>query len=84
MTGLFKGIQQVISVLQSILNGFKTGILFISGLAKSMLELVRLMSTTLLNTNTLIGTLPSYLVAFATLTIGVTILYIIIGRNTGK
>lgn len=84
MTGIFKGIQTLITNIATLLNGVKLAIEFLINLVKSMFELVKLLITTVGNTTVLIGTLPSWLIAFATATIGVAVLYMILGRETGK
>lgn len=84
MTGIFKGIQQAINSIQTIIEGIKLGIQFLINLVKSLFELIQLLTTTIGNITTLTLTLPSWLIAVATATIGVSVLYIILGRDTGK
>lgn len=84
MTGIFKGIQSMISTVQSIVDGIVIGIKFLINLVKSIGQLIQLLITTLANTTNIILTLPSWLIAFATATLGVAILYMVLGRQTGK
>lgn len=84
MTGIFKGIQSMISTIQSIVDGIVIGIKFLINLVRSIGQLIQLLITTLANTSNIILTLPSWLIAFATATLGVAILYMVLGRQTGK
>lgn len=84
MTGIFKGIQQLIGGIQTLIEGVKIGIQFLINLVKSIFELIKLLTTTIGNITTLTFTLPSWLIAVATATIGISVLYIILGRDTGK
>lgn len=84
MTGIFNGIQNLWSGIQTLVNGVVMAIQFLINLIKSLFEMIRIITTTLTNTSTLIQTLPPYLIAFATTTIGIAVLYVIIGRETGK
>lgn len=84
MKGIVQGLQNLWSGIQTIVNGIIMAIQFLINLVKSLFEMIKLIGTTLTNTTTLILTLPPWLIAFATATIGVAVLYIIIGRETGK
>lgn len=84
MSGIFNGIQSLVSSIQTLINGIKLGIQFLINLVKSIFELIKLLTTTIGNITTLTFTLPSWLIAVATATIGISVLYIILGRNTGK
>lgn len=84
MTGIFNGIQSMISTVQSIVDGIVIGIKFLINLVKSIGQLIQLLITTIANTTNIILTLPSWLIAFATATLGVAILYMVLGRHTGK
>ena len=77
MTGIFNGIQ-------TLINGIMLGIRFIINLIKSSIDLIRLLATTLANATNIAITLPSWLIAFVTASIGIAILYMIIGRSAGK
>lgn len=81
---MIEGIQNLWSGILTIIDGIKMGIEFIINLVVSMFELVKLVFTTWQNTNTLIATLPPWLIAFATCSLGVAVLYLIVGRETGK
>ena len=61
-----------------------TGIFKGLNLVKSIGQLIQLLITTLGNVTNLTLTLPSWLIAFATATIGVAVLYMVLGRQTGK
>lgn len=76
--------QDLYNGILSIVNGIELGIQFLINLVKSLFSLMQLLGTTIVNTTTLIATLPSWLIAIATATLGVSVLYIIIGRDTGK
>ena len=84
MTGIFNGIQKLINIIETIIEVAKLGIQYLVNLVKSMIDLIRLLITTTANTYTLIATLPSWLIAFATATISVAVLYVILGRSNGK
>lgn len=84
MKGIFKGIQTLVSGIQTIINGVKMGIEFLINLVKSVFELIKLLITTVGNATTLIATLPDWIIAFATATLGIAVLYMILGRQTGK
>lgn len=84
MKGIFNGIQSLISSIETVINAVKIGVQFLINLVKSMFQLVQLIITTVTNVMTLTATLPQWLIAFATCTLGVAVLYIIIGRDTGK
>ncbi|MBQ2350053.1 MAG: hypothetical protein II393_02135 [Cytophagales bacterium] len=84
MKGIFKGIQTIVSQFQTMINGIKMAIEFLFNLVKSLFELIKLLITTVGNATALIATLPPWLIAFATATIGVAVLYMILGRQTGK
>ena len=84
MTGIFNGIQTLINGIQTLINGIMLGIRFIINLIKSSIDLIRLLATTLANATNIAITLPSWLIAFVTASIGIAILYMIIGRSAGK
>ena len=84
MTGIFKGIQTLINGIETIVNGIVLGIKFIVNLVKSLVDLIRLLATTLANATNIAITLPSWLIAFVTASIGIAILYMLIGRTGGK
>lgn len=84
MSGIFGGIQILINGITTIVNGIILGIKFIMNLIKSLVDLIRLLTTTLANVTNIAITLPSWLIAFVTASVGIAILYMIIGRNAGK
>lgn len=84
MSGIFNGIQTLINGISTIVNGIILGIKFIVNTIKSLFDLIRLLTTTLANATNIAITLPSWLIAFVTASIGIAILYMIIGRNAGK
>lgn len=84
MSGIFNGIQTLISGIETIINGVILGIKFIVNMVKSLVDLIRLLTTTLANVTNIAVTLPSWLIAFVTASVGIAILYMIIGRNAGK
>ena len=84
MTGIFNGIQTLINGIQTLINGVILGIKFIVNMVKSLVDLIRLLTTTLANVTNIAITLPSWLIAFVTASVGIAILYMIIGRSAGK
>ena len=84
MTGIFDGIQALINGITTIVNGVILGIKFIINIIKSMVDLVRLLATTLMNVTDIAITLPSWIIAFVTASVGIAILYMLIGRSAGK
>lgn len=84
MSGIFNGIQILIGGIKTIVNGIILAINFIINIIKSMVDLIRLLTTTLTNATSIAITLPSWLIAFVTASIGIAILYMIIGRSPGK
>lgn len=84
MNGIFNGIQTLINGIETIVNGIMIGINFIVNLIKSLFDLIRLLTTTLGNVTSIAVTLPSWLIAFVTASVGIAILYMIIGRSPGK
>lgn len=81
---MIEGIQNLISGIETIIEGLKLGIEFMINLVLSMIEMLKLIFTTSQNTSILITTLPTWLIAIATASLGVSILYLIVGRDTGK
>ena len=84
MTGIFNGIKELIANFKAIITAFQMVINFIVTVVKSLGQLVRLLVKIVTNVDILLGTLPVWLVAFGTVTVGASILYLIIGRETGK
>ena len=67
-----------------IINLFKTIFGFIMNFFKAITMLFHYLITIINLAFTTILTLPSYIQAFAYITIAIAIIYIIVGRNTGK
>lgn len=84
MSGLFDGLQKIVNVIQTIVQGIKMGIEFLVNLCKMTTELLKLIITTIGNMTTLIATLPPWITAIATATLGISVIYVILGRETGK
>lgn len=83
MTGIFRGIQDLISNFRSIISYIQTIWGFIVNLIKSIGDLVQLCINMFSVISGIILTLPSWLIAFATLTISVCILFLVLGRDHG-
>lgn len=84
MTGIINGIQEMIAFFASLWDFIKMIVGLVINLVKSLISLVEMLITTVANTTTLIATLPPWLIAFATATMTVAVLYIILGRENGK
>ena len=84
MAGIFSGIQTIINNFQTIIQGIKLAIQFLINMVNSLISLLELIGTTIANTTMIIATLPPWLLAYATCGIGVAVLYLMVGRNTGK
>lgn len=77
MIKLIKGIKEILNFIRALF-GILMNIFKIIGLAfQYLITIVNVCVTT-------IATLPTWLTAFATITLGISIIYFIIGRNTGK
>ena len=83
MTGLFNGIQNLISNFRSLINFIKVAWGFFVNLVKSIGDLVGMLINMFSIINGIILTLPSWLIAFATLTISICILFLVLGRDHG-
>lgn len=84
MSGIFNGLQNLISGIQTLINGVKIGIEFVINIVKSTYQLVLLLINIVGNTTILIATLPAWIRAVATATLGVAVIYLMLGRETGK
>ena len=84
MQGIFTGIQQVINSITSLVSGLYLGIQFLIGMVKNLIEMIKMLATMVLNTNTIITTMPSWLMGFLALSVSVSVLYVILGREQGK
>ena len=79
-----KGLQGVINAINNVIEFLKTIIKFINSIFKSIgvaLNIILQMSVKIV---VWIATLPSWLIAFATITFIISMIYFIIGRTTGK
>lgn len=74
-------IQWVVNWLRTVADVIVSIIAFISSLIKSALDLVKLLPTVISLVVDSIGFLPSVLSLFATLSITVSIIFLIAGRN---
>lgn len=81
----------IISAVKSILNGFTNLINFIQTIFKVLsnflAQIVYLIKYILQAINisfAFIGTLPAWLSVFATITVSISVLYILLGRSTGS
>lgn len=84
MAGIVNGIQNLWNGILTIVNAIKMFIQFGINLIKSLIQLIELLATTVSNTFTLITTLPPWLIAVATATLSIAVLYIVVGRESGK
>lgn len=84
MTGIFKGLQQLISNFRTIIDFIKMFIQFGISLVKSIFDLFNLVLNLMSTITGIIATLPSWLIAFATLTIGICVIFLIVGREHGN
>lgn len=84
MKGIVSGIQNLFSIFISIWDTIKLVINFLINIIKGLFQMLEILKTTITNSMNFTLTLPSWLIAFASATIAVTILYTIIGRDTGK
>ena len=73
MVEFFQGIADVIG---SLIN-------LVISLIKGLIQLIGLIPTAVQSLTLSIGILPSILVAFATATITISVIFIIVGRNAG-
>lgn len=78
------GIQAVVNAIKNLIEFIQTILTFIANIFRSLILAFSMLLQMIPKVMTLIATLPDWLIAFATITIGVTIAYFIIGRATGK
>lgn len=57
---------------------------FLVNSIKALFELIKLLTTLATNINNMIQTLPPWLIAVASTTLGICLLYLLVGRETGK
>lgn len=77
MTGILNGISTLINTIKMIFDFIGSAISTIVMVFRYLLEIVNLVMVTL-------ATLPSWIKAFALITVSISIAYFLIGRNTGK
>ena len=77
MTGIFKFFQ---ILLDSILAPLK----FLFGIINLTNKMLTILVEIVINVVNIITTLPSWLIAFPTLTIGIIVIYQLLGRESGK
>lgn len=78
------GIQAVVDAIKNIIEFFEMLFQFIGNIFKSMILAFNMLIQMIPKVMILIATLPDWLITFATITIGVTVAYFIIGRKEGK
>lgn len=84
MTGIFNGLQILISSLRSVIEFIKSAWTFFTHIVSTIGQLILLLVNVFNSATTIILTLPSWLLAFGTLTIGICVLYLIVGREHGN
>lgn len=84
MQGIFKGLQELISNFRSIIDFIKTAWTFFIHVIQSIGEFIGLLMNIFSIVYSIIATLPPWLIAFASLSVGVCILYLIVGREHGN
>ena len=77
MSGIFSGIQ---ALIDSIFGPIK----FLLSIIQWTNKLLSILVGVITNVITLIATLPDWLVAYASLGIAVMVIYLLLGRSTGK
>lgn len=78
------GIQAVVNAIKNLIEFIQTILTFIANIFRSMILAFNMLLQMIPKVMTLIATLPSWLITFATITIGVTVAYFIMGRQAGK
>lgn len=74
----------IVSGFTFLINAIKTIFGFVMNIFKAIAMLFEYLITIVNLAFTAILTLPPYIQAFAYITIAISIIYIIVGRNTGK
>lgn len=69
--------------LQSLLDGLQTIFDFVVSLVTGLIEVVKFLPRVFSTLFSSIGQMPSFLTAFAVLTVTILILYIVVGRDNG-
>lgn len=78
------GIQAVVDAISNLIEFIKILWMFIVNIISSLITALAYIATIIPKVLTLIATLPSWLIAFATITLGISVAYIIVGRQGGK
>lgn len=71
------------NALQSLLEGIQTIFEFVISLVTGLIEVVKFLPRVFSTLFSSIGQMPSFLTAFAVLTVTILILYIVVGRDNG-
>lgn len=69
--------------LQSLLDGLQTIFDFVVSLVTGLIDVVKFLPRVFSTLFSSIGQMPSFLTAFAVLTVTILILYIVVGRDNG-
>lgn len=74
-------LQWIVNALEAFFDIFRSLVAFIVSLVQSVFDMIKLLPTVVSLFVSSIGFLPSMLSLFATLSITVSIIYLIVGRN---
>ena len=83
MKGLYTGFQTLIGSIRSIISFIQTIWGFLVNVIKSIGDLIGLLINMFSIVTGIILTLPTWLIAFATLTLSICILFLVLGRSHG-
>lgn len=75
--------QSIVNFIQSVWDILQAIVSFVVSTIQGLITMITSLPQILATATSAIGYLPSILSAFATLTITISIIYLIIGRNTG-
>lgn len=75
---------EIIEAIENVIEFFETLFEFISSIFKSIGIALRIILDMSVKVFVWIGTLPSWLIAFATITFIISMIYFIVGRTAGK
>lgn len=78
------GIQAVVNAIANLVNFFKVLWAFITNIIVSLITALSYLVAIIPKVAIYIATLPGWLIAFAEITLGISVAYFIIGRNGGK
>lgn len=76
--------QEVIEAIENIIEFIEVIFQFIGNIFRSLILALGYLIELIPKIMVIIGTLPSWLITFATISVGVSVAYFIIGRETGK